>query len=427
MKHLTAYFLLCFLPLLFIPSTTEAHAPGQSYIYLRIFDTAMEGTYQMNISDINVVLESQFDDNTTLAELNPRLGELQNYFLEQSSFAANGKKYDISFETPEVLLTEAGLFLLMPFKFNGVVEVPDAIDIKFNFLFEQIPSHSNWLMIENNWKAGIFNNERIPSLVYGPNSGIQTLDLSQFTLMRGFLIFIYQGMKHIWIGFDHILFLVALLLSAVITRRPGPKTRTFEKTIGKNRVLRFLSPLLPSWAPVKNFKSAFINMIKIVTFFTIAHSITLSIAALEIIQLPGRIVESIIALSIALAAYHNFRPIFKQREWLIVFGFGLFHGFGFASVLGDLGVTGEHMLLTLLGFNIGVEIGQIVIICLTFPILFAIRKHRLYPYILTFGSIALILLSLYWFAGRAFDFEVYGENITEKIYRKIERLFLSRY
>ncbi|MEM6628439.1 MAG: HupE/UreJ family protein [Bacteroidota bacterium] len=410
------------------PILSKAHQPDQSYIYLRMFDQSTEGTFQINYKNINELLGTNFTDSAKLADLAPYLPQIQTYILEHSSFSANGSPLHIEFIDPTIFpAPDAGTFLLQHFEFDEIQEAPDAMDITFNFFYEQNQSHSNWLMIESSWKAGVFNNERIPSLIFDQGRGMQTLDLSNFTLFRGFMLFIYQGMKHIWIGFDHILFLLALLLPSVITRNGVGEENNFGKQLGENHFLTKIAPQMPDWAPLQAFRPALWNVIKVVTFFTIAHSITLSVASLGIVQLPSRMVESIIALSIALAAYHNFRPLFSQREWLIVFGFGLFHGFGFASVLGDLGVTGEYMLLTLLGFNLGVEVGQIVIIILIFPFLFWLRNSKLYPYLLTIGSILLVLVSLYWFAGRAFDFEVYGEDTTAYIYRKIERFFVNNF
>ena len=128
------------------------------------------------------------------------------------------------------------------------------------------------------------------------------------------------------------------------------------------------------WIPVERLKPALKNVVKIVTFFTIAHSITLCLAAFEIISLPPRLIESIIAISIALAAIHNIYPRFSGKEWLIAFVFGLFHGFGFASVLAEKGLAGNYMALSIFGFNLGVEIGQLAIILLVFPILYLLRK-----------------------------------------------------
>ena len=181
-----------------------------------------------------------------------------------------------------------------------------------------------------------------------------------------------------------LLFIIALILPAVVRRN-------------ENR----------QWEPVEGFRAALIYVIKVITLFTIAHSVTLSLAALEVVQLPSRLVESIIALSIVAAAVDIVFPIFGKRIWIVVFVFGLFHGFGFASILSDLGIPGRYMALSLLGFNLGVEIGQVAIICAVFPLLFYVRNLRFYPrVVLRAGAAMLILVAMYWFIERAFDVDL---------------------
>jgi hypothetical protein len=227
-------------------------------------------------------------------------------------------------------------------------------------------------------------------LDFGPNDTIGDLDLNETNnLFSGFYAMIKQGVWHIWIGVDHILFLLALILPAVVRRKNNS---------------------MFGWEPVKTFKVAFFYIVKVITFFTIAHTITLTLASLELVTLPSRIVESIIAFSIGLAAYNNIRPIFKMKDWMIAFIFGLFHGFGFASVLSDLGLTHEFLTLSLLGFNLGVEIGQLVIIAAIFPILFLMRKLKLYPKFLVYLSVLLIIISLYWVVERAFEIDLPIDN-----------------
>ena len=192
------------------------------------------------------------------------------------------------------------------------------------------------------------------------------------------------------------LFLLALILPSVVRRRSlltGKGSDTVEES----------GYYIWGWQPVLKFRPAFLYILKIVTFFTIAHTITLSLAALQIVVLPSWLVESIIAFSIGLAAYHNIRPIFIGRDWIIAFVFGLFHGFGFATVLGELGFKGENLSLSLLGFNIGVEIGQVVIIALIFPFLFLMRKLKVYPKFMVIVSVLLIIISIYWMIERLFD------------------------
>ncbi len=194
------------------------------------------------------------------------------------------------------------------------------------------------------------------------------------------LTFVVEGIWHIWIGFDHILFLIALLLPAVFRRNET------------------------DWVSVERFSPAVINVLKIVTAFTVAHSITLSLAALEIVTLPSQWVESAIAGSVILAATNNLYPWFKDKGWLVAFGFGLIHGFGFANVLGELGLSRATLALALVGFNVGVEIGQLAIVAVFLPVAFFVRQGWFYR-VLVFkvGSVVVILIAGAWMIERIFS------------------------
>ncbi len=115
-------------------------------------------------------------------------------------------------------------------------------------------------------------------------------------------------------------------------------------------------------------------------------------------------VESAIAASVVLAALNNVFPLFQGRRWMVAFGFGLIHGFGFASVLADLGLPQGALLLALLGFNLGVELGQLAIVALFLPLAYGLRHTVLYQrWILVGGSWLIAALAAQWFAERAFN------------------------
>ena len=144
---------------------------------------------------------------------------------------------------------------------------------------------------------------------------------------------------------------------------------------------------------------------------------------LEIIELPSKLVETIIAISIIAAAFHNLKPIFANREALIAFAFGIFHGFGFAGLLSDLGVGRGQRLLSLFGFNLGVEIGQAFIILLLFPALFLLRRTRYYPGFLRLGSIVLAGVAFIWAIERIFETEIGIDSVLEK-FTRAPRVFI---
>ena len=192
--------------------------------------------------------------------------------------------------------------------------------------------------------------------------------------------FISEGIRHIIKGLDHVLFLVALILLSVVRQK--------EKR----------------WTPVTTFKPAFINIIKVVTLFTVAHTITLSLATLGYVQISSRFVESIIAASVAFVAINALYPMVSERIWTLVFGFGLFHGLGFAGSLEFLGLARGSLLYPLAGFNIGVEAGQLALIVVTFPIIYAISRKTYYvKAVMRPVSSLVAVIALLWLTERTLD------------------------
>lgn len=187
------------------------------------------------------------------------------------------------------------------------------------------------------------------------SAGAQASGTSSFFLM---------GVEHILLGWDHLLFLACLLLLG----------------------------------------GSFWGLLKIVTAFTVAHSISLALAALDVVSLPPRLVESLIALSIAYVAAENifFRDRAASKRWMIAFGFGLVHGFGFASVLREAGLPKAGLIWSLLGFNLGVEAGQAMVVALTMPLLLWLGKRTWEPRAVTALSGSVLAVGLVLFAQRAF-------------------------
>jgi len=407
-------FILC-INLTFVAGLL-AHNPDQSYLYFKIYQDRIDGTVEMTVKDINIALETNIDpseyfkgknDEITTEDLptewNQYKPALKNYLLSRIGIKTKGKDLPINFQNLDILRLTKSVYIRYHFKLDGVSEIPEDLDIDYNVLFDKEEIHRGLTIIAHNWKAGIINNESMSSLIFSPSETKQKLSLTDSSMWQGFLALVKLGMWHIYIGIDHIFFLLALILPSVIMKR-----RREDK--------------LADIEPVPKFSNALWYILKIVTLFTIAHSITLSLAALGIINLESRIVESIIALSIGLAALHNIYPIFKLSEGVITFAFGLFHGMGFASVLGEKGIEGEYLAVSLFGFNIGVEIGQLLIVLAIFPILFFLRKKKIYKHILFYGSIFLIIASLYWFVERFFDVNFLLDDYIGKAINKVFKI-----
>ena len=378
-----------------ITENAIAHAPDQSNLFLIIEDDAVRGRVEITLKDLNdeLGLSLPTDKSVTLEDIRPHIRQIQEYVTERVRLTIGPTSGPPPFTDYDILHVSFASFLQLHFAYEDLPQEPRKIDITYKVLFDTHPNQRGMLVIETNWKTGTFENESNVSAIFEPGRERQTLDLSSSSTLNGFVAMVGLGTHHIWIGIDHILFLFALLLPAVVYR---------EKS---------------TWEPVEGFRPALIHVVKVVTIFTVAHTITLSLAAFNAISLSSRLVESIIAISISIAALHIFVPIFRSRIWLIVFVFGLFHGFGFASVLGEIGIPPNYMVHSLLGFNIGVELGQIAIVLAIFPILFLLRQLTIYTtFLLPAAAAGLIVVSLYWFTERAFVIDLPAGAIVNSLF-----------
>ena len=219
--------------------------------------------------------------------------------------------------------------------------------------------------------------------IFSVDEPVQQFTLAEFSKSAQFADYLKEGVLHIWAGFDHILFLLSLLLPAVLVR---------SATSGEAGLHRRAS------------RAALWDVLKVVTAFTVAHSITLSLATLGVVSLPSRLVESAIAASVVLAAINNICPVVYGGRWIIAFCFGLIHGFGFASVLVDLGLPQGSLLLALVAFNLGVEVGQLAIVAVFLPLAYAARDTLFYRRaILVGGSSGVAMIAALWLVERALN------------------------
>ena len=200
--------------------------------------------------------------------------------------------------------------------------------------------------------------------------------------------FIGEGVHHILTGYDHLLFLLCLLLPSVLTRQAGPP---------------------PHWQAVAGWRQAVLPVAKTVTLFTLAHSVTLALAALGWVKLSPAFVEPAIAATIMLAAFDNLRPLLLRWRGWVTFGFGMIHGFGFAGVLGELQLPAAQFGWALFQFNLGLEMGQLLLVLAVVPLLFVLRRRSAYvPLVLRAGSSLALLMAGVWLVERSTDWRLPG-------------------
>lgn len=351
-----------------------AHQTSQAFLDVRREGSTLIGRLDLPLRDLDFVLH--LDRNNDLAitwgEVRTRRAEIDA--LIQSHLALSAGTESLSLLPEDHLIDEraAGVVLVVPWK--AALPANAAVTVDYSLFFDVDPTHR---VLATLWSGGsaftsVLTAEE-PSLAYDPELPTP-----------GFLRLVREGVIHIWEGTDHIAFLLALLLPAVWRR-----TRT-------------------GWEPAESLAHAGVNVLKVVTAFTVAHSITLAAATLGWVRLPSALVESIIAASVILAAVNNLWPIWNDRAWPIAFGFGLIHGFGFASVLADLELGTASLARTLLGFNLGVELGQLAIVAVFLPLAFCLRASAGYKWIaVRFGSTAIACVALVWVIERVFRVSIF--------------------
>jgi hypothetical protein len=375
-------FGICIILCVFWQKAAIAHDLKQSYLFLSINDTSIDGRLEINIVDLNDALPLNLPEDKSVkpADIQPHVDDIKAYFSEKISIDLG---QGLVLDDYTLHSIEQVQFLSFNFTFDNLPVIPDYIDFEYAVLFDVKSDHNGFVVIENDWRSGTFNQEANIALVFKPGDTNKRLDMTGASVTQGYIEMLKLGIHHIWDGIDHILFLFALLLPAVLYR------------------------VKSQWHPTEKFYPSFIYVVKIVSVFTLAHTITLSAATLGFMSLSSRLVESIIAISIAIAALDMLTPIFRGRIWLVIFIFGLFHGFGFASVLASYTIPDSYLTWSLLAFNLGVEVGQVVIVAVVVPILFLLRNQSFYiPIILKVGAAILIVISMYWFIERAFEVDL---------------------
>ncbi len=364
--------LFCLLLTLF-PVTVSAHSPSTSYLFISEEHGNLQMRWDIALRDLEQAmgLDSNLDQNITWQELLDKQSAISAYAFSNLDLQQGDKACQLSQISNNGLQVEEhsdGSYAVLHIK-PTCEEKQGELTLNYHLLFNDDPDHRGIILDqrgENNQQPFIASPENQLIKLDQPVSNFQNL-----------WNFIKQGIWHILIGFDHILFIVTLMLPAVLY---------YKKS---------------QWHAAKAFKPALFDLMKVITAFTVAHSITLSLATLELVMLPSRWVESAIALSVVLVAINNIKPLFTHSRWGVAFAFGLIHGFGFASVLGDLDLSAGSLFLSLLGFNLGVEVGQGLILLTLFPIAYLLRETLFYQhYLLKGGSLLISMLASFWLVQR---------------------------
>jgi len=363
---------------LLLAGSAHAHKPSDSYLSITVQGKQITGQWDIALRDLDfaIGLDADGDGNITWGEVRARHAAIAAYAAARLRLQADGTDCPMEVGAQQIDEHTDGAYTVMPLHFGcASAGTPAVLALNYTLFADIDPQHRGLL----NLNTGLGTR----TALFGPQQPQQSFPLGETSRWKELLDYLREGVWHIWIGFDHILFLLSLLLPAV--------------GLWKQR----------QWQAVDTFPQALWDVLRIVTAFTVAHSITLSLATLGLVSLPSRLVESSIAASVVLAALNNVWPVFHGRRWAVAFAFGLIHGFGFASVLVDLGLPKGALALALLGFNLGVEVGQLTIVAAFLLLAYPARRTGFYrKHVLQGGSLLIAAIAAAWFAERAFNLKL---------------------
>ncbi len=352
-----------------------AHKQSDSYLSITqpADGAALSVRWDIALRDLEhaIGLDTDADAAITWGELKHRQAAILGYAQSHLRIdSGNARSCPLQFQQMLVDEHVDGRYAVL--RFGALCpERASQIDVRYSLLFDIDPNHHGLL----NLSSGGTNR----AAVFSAAADRQRFDLGSTQRSAQFGTFLQEGIWHIWEGYDHVLFLLTLLLPAVVLYRDR------------------------RWEPRESLRDSLIDVVKVVTAFTLAHSITLTLGALGWVYVPTRLVESAIALTVLFGALNILIPVVRERRWLLAFVFGLIHGLAFASVLVDLGLQGGNLALALLGFNVGVEIGQLAIVMVVVPLMYAARRTKVFRRgVMPLGAIIVSCVAAYWFVGRAF-------------------------
>jgi hypothetical protein len=358
--------------LLGLASAAFAHKPSDSYLSLTPRDSGWAARWDIALRDLEyaIGLDGNGDGTITWGEVRARESAVVAYALAHLTLRAGDANCAARPGPLRIVEHSDGVYAALDFALDCPAAGAQTLDYRLFFALD--PSHRGLLRVDA--PTGT------ETAVLSPDQPHHALGAAPASGWRQFASFWKEGVWHIWIGFDHILFLLALLLPAVLWRENG------------------------RWQPAAALRTVLLETAAIVTAFTLAHSLTLTLAVLGVVDLPSRLVETVVAFTIVLAALNNLFPLVTTRRWSLAFGLGLIHGFGFAGALRDLGLPDDALALALAGFNLGVETGQLAIVATVLPLAYALRQTWLYRRLtLPVGSAAVASLALVWCLERGLN------------------------
>ena len=363
---------ICCLALLALGSAAQAHKASDSYLQIDAGDKGTTLRWDIALRDLDAAIDidANEDGQLTWGEVKAAWPRIEGYATPRLAIAGCVLR-----PTGRALERRNDGAYAVIFLASDCVLAPTPA-ITYTLLREVDPTHRGIAKLQ---RAGQPPTLTMLDPTHPAGSSAATASAAEpgASAPCGALGFLREGVRHILTGYDHVLFLLCLLLPSVMRRTPE------------------------GWRPVEKLSQAVLPVVGIVSAFTIAHSITLALAATKVVSLSPSFIEPAIAVTIILAALDNVWPIFPVRRIVVTFFFGLIHGFGFAGVLAELNLPTADFAWALLEFNVGLELGQLLIVVSVTAVLFLLRQRPRYrSWVIRGGSYAAIVVGVLWLIER---------------------------
>lgn len=351
----------------------QAHSSSNSYITFSTQDQISVLRVDINLRDIDLVfdLDQNKDGKVSWGETLAKTTEITAWLEQGIALSRTNQKCSLTQMNIKASDHADGTYLSVEWAvacLGAAQEGPAGLSLRYGLMFDQDNLHRALVKIDLP--------DAQSSAILSPDRPEVSLTKANDSVPRVLARYLIEGIWHIWIGIDHILFLLSLL------------------------ILAFLEPSRKSviqWPAVQNAKTAVLDVLTVVTAFTLAHSITLGLSIFKWLEPSADLIEPAIALSVVAAALNNLLGWAALRRWQLAFAFGLVHGFGFANVLLDLGLPSDQLAIALGGFNLGVELGQIAIVLVFLPVAWTLRHTKFYRWVIVVGgSLAIAVLGTIW-------------------------------
>jgi hypothetical protein len=351
----------------------RAHKASDSFVAITVDGAAISVRWDIALRDLDAAigLDTDGDGALTWGEVRTQEAALAAHALSRLTITGDGQPCPLAARPGLAIADHSdGAYAVLTLA-GRCPQSPARLALDYALLFDLDAQHRGLL------KLGF--DGRIDTGVFAPDR--RRLDFESGRPARVFGTYFGEGIWHVWKGADHMLFLAGLFLPAVLRRRTGG-----------------------GWTPSASLAASLRETAALVTAFTLAHALTLALAATGTVSLPSRPIESLVAASVLFAGLNNLLPLVQRRLWLLAAGFGLIHGAAIAGALLELGLPAQGRVTALLAFNLGVELAQLALVAVVVPICFRFRRAAAFRHaVLVPGSILVALAGLAWLAQRALE------------------------